>query len=121
MNDKKTELLFILDVEDGWPPVSIEGIPCEVVNGSHQIKAAPLFVKDISVDDIIDVVLDSFGKVSSWHHVQKSSRSTIWLLRTADTQNIDAILQELRRSEEHTSELQSRENLVCRLLLEKKK
>src|SRR5690606_40109660 len=25
----------------------------------------------------------------------------------------------LRRSEEHTSELQSRENLVCRLLLEK--
>src|SRR5690606_39551372 len=27
----------------------------------------------------------------------------------------------LQRSEEHTSELQSRENLVCRLLLEKKK
>src|SRR5271165_7396067 len=26
-----------------------------------------------------------------------------------------------QRSEEHTSELQSRENLVCRLLLEKKK
>src|SRR5690606_40680214 len=31
-------------------------------------------------------------------------------------------LEEARsRSEEHTSELQSRENLVCRLLLEKKK
>src|SRR5207302_10548381 len=27
----------------------------------------------------------------------------------------------MTRSEEHTSELQSRENLVCRLLLEKKK
>mgnify|MGYP007026198600 CR=1 FL=1 len=27
----------------------------------------------------------------------------------------------LNRSEEHTSELQSRRNLVCRLLLEKKK
>src|SRR5207302_11490639 len=27
---------------------------------------------------------------------------------------------QVRRSEEHTSELQSRENLVCRLLLEKK-
>src|SRR5690606_41219411 len=27
----------------------------------------------------------------------------------------------INRSEEHTSELQSRENLVCRLLLEKKK
>src|SRR5690606_40245339 len=31
---------------------------------------------------------------------------------------LDALL--LERSEEHTSELQSRENLVCRLLLEKK-
>src|SRR5207302_6251115 len=31
----------------------------------------------------------------------------------------DSILR--ARSEEHTSELQSRENLVCRLLLEKKK
>src|SRR5688572_31045840 len=30
-------------------------------------------------------------------------------------------LAELRRSEEHTSELQSQSNLVCRLLLEKKK
>src|SRR5690606_39531670 len=32
-----------------------------------------------------------------------------------------ALAQPVRRSEEHTSELQSRENLVCRLLLEKKK
>src|SRR5207302_4650693 len=31
------------------------------------------------------------------------------------------IIQDSSRSEEHTSELQSRENLVCRLLLEKKK
>src|SRR2546430_17447871 len=32
-----------------------------------------------------------------------------------------ARLSVLRRSEEHTSELQSQSNLVCRLLLEKKK
>src|SRR3712207_7944774 len=31
------------------------------------------------------------------------------------------VLETLRRSEEHTSELQSRQYLVCRLLLEKKK
>src|SRR5690606_41790097 len=39
-------------------------------------------------------------------------------------QRLDAEEDEVRlvlRSEEHTSELQSRENLVCRLLLEKKK
>src|SRR5690606_41707810 len=33
----------------------------------------------------------------------------------------ESIREHARRSEEHTSELQSRENLVCRLLLEKKK
>src|SRR5690606_39685820 len=34
---------------------------------------------------------------------------------------IDEVYVGRSRSEEHTSELQSRENLVCRLLLEKKK
>src|SRR5690606_22123315 len=33
---------------------------------------------------------------------------------------VEHIFNEQRKSEEHTSELQSRENLVCRLLLEKK-
>ena len=38
------------------------------------------------------------------------------------TQTMQIVLPpEKRRSEEHTSELQSRRNLVCRLLLEKKK
>src|SRR5690606_41713909 len=34
---------------------------------------------------------------------------------------VKAAKEAFERSEEHTSELQSRENLVCRLLLEKKK
>src|SRR5436309_11870557 len=34
---------------------------------------------------------------------------------------VRSVFAERVRSEEHTSELQSRENLVCRLLLEKKK
>src|SRR2546430_6164357 len=33
----------------------------------------------------------------------------------------ETLIDELKRSEEHTSELQSQSNLVCRLLLEKKK
>src|SRR5690606_40476263 len=36
-------------------------------------------------------------------------------------ERLEAELLRVGRSEEHTSELQSRENLVCRLLLEKKK
>src|SRR6266436_10252925 len=40
---------------------------------------------------------------------------------TADVANFAANFSADRRSEEHTSELQSRLHLVCRLLLEKKK
>src|SRR5690625_792970 len=47
------------------------------------------------------------------------------LMRSADHEAIehalDALNKEGLRSEEHTSELQSRGHLVCRLLLEKKK
>src|SRR5690606_39410729 len=39
--------------------------------------------------------------------------------QTGKGQKVSVSMQD--RSEEHTSELQSRENLVCRLLLEKKK
>src|SRR3712207_6967622 len=38
-----------------------------------------------------------------------------------DEDDSDAVVKRLLRSEEHTSELQSRQYLVCRLLLEKKK
>src|SRR5690349_21624344 len=41
------------------------------------------------------------------------------ILTTFDDDQL--VLQGLKRSEEHTSELQSRRDLVCRLLLEKKK
>src|SRR5688572_33480485 len=47
-----------------------------------------------------------------------------WILRAAWSASSDhstALIDVVRRSEEHTSELQSQSNLVCRLLLEKKK
>src|SRR5438093_9782084 len=44
-----------------------------------------------------------------------------FLLRLEDGEVDNQLFFELRRSEEHTSELQSLTNLVCRLLLEKKK
>src|SRR5690606_39974810 len=43
-----------------------------------------------------------------------------WAQRLMDATQSSALTGAPSRSEEHTSELQSRENLVCRLLLEKK-
>src|SRR5436309_10931914 len=45
---------------------------------------------------------------------ERDGHPSLTLRETGDDERPD-------RSEEHTSELQSRENLVCRLLLEKKK
>src|SRR5690606_40261689 len=42
-------------------------------------------------------------------------------IRESSAHGLNGRVQVPHRSEEHTSELQSRENLVCRLLLEKKK
>src|SRR5690606_41658517 len=52
--------------------------------------------------------------------------STIWVGSTCTVSSLVTSTAPIpggpcARSEEHTSELQSRENLVCRLLLEKKK
>src|SRR5437773_7235997 len=41
--------------------------------------------------------------------------------RTGSQRVLQRVMQEAGRSEEHTSELQSHHDLVCRLLLEKKK
>src|SRR5439155_17203994 len=44
-----------------------------------------------------------------------------WILCTTRQRTLSAVWARETRSEEHTSELQSRGHLVCRLLLEKKK
>src|SRR2546421_9466579 len=49
----------------------------------------------------------------------QSNRAAARARRAGD--RCSAVLRSARRSEEHTSELQSRSDLVCRLLLEKKK
>ena len=74
-------LNFPLDVEDGWPPIAVESMPFEVVDGHFRSLATPLFVRRLSRDDIIDAVRDEHGNVSEWRHVKKSARTTVWLLR----------------------------------------
>src|SRR5690606_42154222 len=56
-------------------------------------------------------VIDQSEKITTGTPFDDGEPSALW----------EATQSKLARSEEHTSELQSRENLVCRLLLEKKK
>src|SRR5690606_30512226 len=65
-----------------------------------------------AVNEIRDLRFRAIGR----HHNTENPGITL-----PDNMNKMTIRRTVLRSEEHTSELQSRENLVCRLLLEKKK
>src|SRR3712207_9400051 len=67
--------------------------------------------------------IDALDVVGSWRFFdQPTPFEPQWvLLRGRLGLQIRAVAQPPSRSEEHTSELQSRQYLVCRLLLEKKK
>ena len=66
--------------------------------------------------------------VDTWTHVNGDLSDILYKTIKNDDQGFNSVFMMLdsgtrdsKRSEEHTSELQSRINLVCRLLLEKKK
>src|SRR5690554_7763253 len=67
-----------------------------------------LICRELSSDDVSREVKKRLTVVAG-------SRGYLHVLQTLAAQN------HITRSEEHTSELQSRPHLVCRLLLEKKK
>src|SRR2546430_13654023 len=57
-------------------------------------------------------------------HASPSRRMLVWMLVASEEATSGPVItkaERISRSEEHTYELQSQSNLVCRLLLEKKK
>jgi len=92
------DLYFQLEVDDGWPPVSVEVMSCEEVAGGYRIKSPPIFVKGISVGDVITADPDGEGRVWEWQHLSQSMHTTIWLGRLeGEVQvEIDEILKKLR-------------------------
>src|SRR5438552_19166344 len=74
---------------------------------------APTEIYTLSLHDALPI---------SWTKPSRSSTSCArWRRRSCLPSSRSSILRIARRSEEHTSELQSPDHLVCRLLLEKKK
>src|SRR5947209_8841897 len=75
------------------------------------------FFNDTATTEIYTLSLHDALPISSrsrrWCHLPECLRATARLVSAGHS--------ETKRSEEHTSELQSRQYLVCRLLLEKKK
>jgi hypothetical protein len=89
--------MFDLEVEDGWPPVAVESLPFKIKEDGFRLLNQPLFIKGLSVGDVINATIDDITKkVSSWDIVSKSNNTTIWLLRMQDTKIIESVLVDLR-------------------------
>jgi hypothetical protein len=89
-------LKFHLEIEDGWPPVAVESLPFQVSAEGYKCLVAPLFVKDLSVGDVVAARLDDDNAVEDWSHVTRSLHTTIWLLRIKQPNGIAEALAALR-------------------------
>src|SRR3712207_8368888 len=70
---------------------------------------------------IQEIDLSNSAKNTHTYNLRTYNENSQNLLIKSNEAYYTLILTDLQRSEEHTSELQSRQYLVCRLLLEKKK
>src|SRR5690625_5590435 len=80
-------------------------------------------LSELDFDEIIYYVKPSEKQGRSWDEVPEEIKQTFDRLGIpeAEQKYLAGVSAQYERSEEHTSELQSRGHLVCRLLLEKKK
>ena len=95
---------FPLEIEDDWPPVSLECMPFRPVPGGYALLVPPLFVKGLSVGDVLDIELDD-QRASAWRHRSRSGNTTMWMLRLHATDALDGVLDRLRELGCHTAQL----------------
>jgi Domain of unknown function (DUF4265) len=74
----KSDIAFAITVEDGWPPFPIENLPCTILKNGIRVDAPPLFIKGLSVGDVINIE-NSLDTVQKWTYIKKSKRTTVWL------------------------------------------
>src|SRR5256885_13161902 len=91
--------------------------------GRHLRLAAAFGAKEVIGVDLgpaVDAAAQNTADLDNVHVVQGDLTRPPFRLESVDLIYSIGVLHHLPRSEEHTSELQSPCNLVCRLLLEKK-
>src|SRR5690606_40808127 len=103
--------------EDGIRDFHVTGVQTCALPISGKVFLTTV-ISNLSSPVCLQYIYESFGSIIC---LMFSSISRIFpKLYSFCSENRFKVASILSRSEEHTSELQSRENLVCRLLLEKK-
>src|SRR5690606_41700495 len=110
---------------DGDKTASCDGTVAVVTGGGSRLGEAigKLLAERGSKVVVTDIDLESAervaGEITSAGGTAPAAKQDT--AKPEDSERVVKLAVDTFRSEEHTSELQSRENLVCRLLLEKKK
>src|SRR2546430_14775241 len=84
-----------------------------------EVSFSFFFFNDTATTEIYTLSLHDALPISTCPSASTTSRASTWVAVTPYLRQCGPPA--FSRSEEHTSELQSQSNLVCRLLLEKKK
>ncbi len=96
MSADHRKLLFALDVEDDWPPISSEAVWCEPVGSNFRLRNAPFFIKGLAVDDLFSAQPDPVnGHIFAYKVIEPSKNSLLWLMNNTD-QAIDSLLDRFR-------------------------
>jgi hypothetical protein len=76
---------FALDVEDGWPPIAIEGVWCERTGDLYELKNAPFFIKGLAFGDTFIAEPDPVNEcIFEFQVVESSGNSLVWVMDNAD-------------------------------------
>ncbi|MCQ8847684.1 DUF4265 domain-containing protein [Alteromonas stellipolaris] len=79
------KVIFALDIENGWPPVSAEGAWCERVNGNYKLVNAPFFIPDLAYGDIFSATPDEVNQhIFEFEIMEESGHSVIWVMNNKD-------------------------------------
>jgi len=88
---------FALDIEGGWPPVSVEHVWCRRDGNLYQLENAPFFIKGLSFGDRFRAEPDPVnGLIFEVELVEASGHSLVWMMDRKG-QDISASRQELLR------------------------
>jgi Domain of unknown function (DUF4265) len=75
------KVLFALNIDNGWPPVSSEGVWCERENGNYKLVNSPFFISGVAYGDVFEATPDEVNEqIFEFKVVKESGHSVVWML-----------------------------------------
>ena len=81
------KLVFALEIDNGWPPISAEGVWCEKIEETYKLLNTPFFIPDLACGDIFTAIADPINQnIFEFDVIEESGNSVVWVM---NNDNID--------------------------------